>query len=175
MIVHHTGKDVAKGARGHSSLRAATDTEIEVSVDETELRAARVTKQRDLPGGEEFAFRLDAVGLGVDEDGDAVTTCIVAPIEKQEQTDDPLPPRATCKAILKAIDEAWQAKNPFSMAPQAKASGRYAPRALGQQFNLPGKVIESLLLSWIDNAIVAVEETDSHTKKRGLKVLEWLD
>lgn len=175
MIVHHTGKDVAKGARGHSSLRAATDTEIEVSVDETELRAARVTKQRDLPGGEEFAFRLDAVSLGVDDDGDTVTTCIVAPVEKQEQSDDPLPPRTTCKAILKAIDEAWQAKNPFSMAPQAKASGRYAPRALGQQFNLPGKLIESLLLSWIDNAIVAVEETDSHTKKRGLKVFEWLD
>lgn len=175
MIVHHTGKDVAKGARGHSSLRAATDTEIEVSVDETELRAARVTKQRDLPGGEEFAFRLDAVSLGVDDDGDTVTTCIVAPVEKQEQSDDPLPPRTTCKAILKAIDEAWQAKNPFSMAPQAKASGRYAPRALGQQFNLPGKLIESLLLSWIDNAIVAVEMCDSDTKKRGLKVLEWLD
>jgi RecA-family ATPase len=31
MLVHHTGKDEARGARGHSSLRAATDTEIEVS------------------------------------------------------------------------------------------------------------------------------------------------
>lgn len=175
MIVHHTGKDAAKGARGHSSLRAATDTEVEVAIDDTEVRLAKVTKQRDLPGGEEFAFKLDAVALGVDDDGDTVTTCVVVPIEKQRQSDDLLPPRATCKAILKAVDDAWKAKNPFSMAPQAKASGRYAPRALGQQFNLSGKVIESLLLSWIDNAIVAVEETDSHTKKRGLKVLEWLD
>lgn len=175
MIVHHTGKDAAKGARGHSSLRAATDTEIEVSVDETEIRLAKVTKQRDLPGGEEFAFKLDAVALGVDDDGDTVNTCVVLPVEKQAQTDDLLPPRATCKAILKAVDDAWKAKHPFSMAPQSKASGRYAPRALGQQFDLPGKVIETLLTSWIDNAIVAVEETDSHTKKRGLKVLEWLD
>lgn len=175
MIVHHTGKDAAKGARGHSSLRAATDTEIEVSVDETEMRSAKVTKQRDLPGGEEFAFKLDAVALGVDDDGDTVTTCVVLPVEKQAQADDFLPPRATCKAILKAVDEAWRAKHPFSMAPQSKASGRYAPRALGQQFDLPGKVIETLLISWIDNAIIAVEETDSHTKKRGLKVLEWLD
>lgn len=175
MIVHHTGKDVAKGARGHSSLRAATDTEIEVATDDTDVRVAKVTKQRDLQGGEEFAFKLEAVALGVDDDGDTVTTCVVDPVEKQDQAEDPLPPRAKCKAILKTVDEAWQAKNPFSMAPQAKASGRYAPRALGQQFNLAGQMIERLLLSWIDNAIVTVEETDSHTKKRGLKVLQWLD
>src|SRR5690606_23490334 len=175
MIVHHTGKDVARGARGHSSLRAATDTEIEVATDETEVRLAKVTKQRDLAGGEEFAFKLDAVALGVDQDGDAVTTCIVQPIEDRSPTPESLPSRATCKAILKAVDEAWKAKHPFSMAPQAKASGRYAPRALGQQFELPGKVIETLLISWIDNAIVAVEMCDSDTKKRGLKVLEWLD
>jgi hypothetical protein len=61
------------------------------------------------------------------------------------------------------------------MAPQAKASGRYAPRALGQQFNLAGQMIERLLLSWIDNAIVAVEMCDSDTKKRGLKMLQGLD
>jgi RecA-family ATPase len=30
MIVHHSGKNKAAGARGHSSLRAATDTEIEI-------------------------------------------------------------------------------------------------------------------------------------------------
>jgi RecA-family ATPase len=31
LFVHHTGKDAAKGARGHSLLRAATDTKIELS------------------------------------------------------------------------------------------------------------------------------------------------
>jgi len=175
MIVHHTGKDVAKGARGHSSLRAATDTEIEVATDESDVRVAKVTKQRDLQGGEEFAIRLEAMTLGTDEDGDTVTTCVVAPVERQEQSASPLPPRATCKAILKTIHEAWQAKNPFSMAPQLKVSGRYAPRALAQQFNLPGEVVEKLLLSWIDNAIVAVEMCDSDTKKRGLKMLQGLD
>ncbi len=30
LFVHHSGKDAAKGARGHSLLRAAIDTEIEV-------------------------------------------------------------------------------------------------------------------------------------------------
>lgn len=175
MIVHHTGKDVAKGARGHSSLRAATDTEIEVATDETNIRLAKVTKQRDLQGGEEFAFKLEPIALGVDQDGDAVTTCIVVPVQERRESDQTLPPRHVCRAILTALDEAWKARNPFSMAPQAKASGRYAPRALSQQFDLSGQVIETLLLAWIDNAIVAVEMCDSDTKKRGLKVLEWLE
>ncbi|EEW57677.1 regulatory prophage protein [Ruegeria sp. TrichCH4B] len=30
MLIHHSGKDIARGARGHSSLRAAVDTEIEL-------------------------------------------------------------------------------------------------------------------------------------------------
>lgn len=76
MLVHHTGKDVARGARGHSSLRAATDTEIEVGNDNG-ARAAMVTKQRDHQGGETFAFALKSVSLGNDQDGDEVTSCVV--------------------------------------------------------------------------------------------------
>lgn len=76
MLVHHTGKDTARGARGHSSLRAATDTEIEVSIDDN-ARAAKVTKQRDNQGGETFPFALKAVTLGTDQDGDDITSCIV--------------------------------------------------------------------------------------------------
>lgn len=76
ILVHHTGKDTAKGARGHSSLRAATDTEIEVS-NENGARAATVTKQRDYQGGEIFAFNLKSVPLGIDQDGDEVSSCII--------------------------------------------------------------------------------------------------
>ena len=81
LIVHHTGKDAAKGARGHSSLRAATDTEIEVSGD-GEVRAATVQKQRDYQGGEVFHFELTSVEIGADRDGDPVRTCIVTNSEK---------------------------------------------------------------------------------------------
>lgn len=44
MLVHHTGKDTAHGARGHSSLRAAIDTEIELSRDDMGQITAEVTK-----------------------------------------------------------------------------------------------------------------------------------
>jgi hypothetical protein len=78
MSIHHSGKDAAKGARGHSSLRAATDTEIEVSRDSvTKVATARVMKQKELPTEGEFVFSLESVELGEDEDGDPVKSCIV--------------------------------------------------------------------------------------------------
>jgi hypothetical protein len=83
MIVHHTGKDTARGARGHSSLRAATDTEIEVGNNDG-ARAAMVTKQRDYQGSETFPFTLKAVALGHDQEGDEVNSCVV---ETQEDED----------------------------------------------------------------------------------------
>lgn len=76
MWIHHSGKDQAKGARGHSSLRAATDTEIEVvAVDGA--RTASVTKQRDMECSGAFGFTLKVVELGANRRGKAVTSCVV--------------------------------------------------------------------------------------------------
>jgi len=72
LAVHHTGKDRARGARGHSLLRAATDTEIEVADN-----VIGVTKQRDLDKSFESGFTLAPVVLGMDADGDPVSSCVV--------------------------------------------------------------------------------------------------
>jgi hypothetical protein len=82
MLIHHSGKDVDRGARGHSSLRAAIDTEIRLTKDGNE-RVARITKQRDGESGLEGRFTLEQVTLGRDSDGDPVTTCIVKHKEGQ--------------------------------------------------------------------------------------------
>jgi KaiC/GvpD/RAD55 family RecA-like ATPase len=81
LIVHHTGKLASQGARGHSLLRAAVDTEIEVSKSEAGQSVARITKQRDEETGGEFAFELRVVDLGTDEDGEPITSCVVVPVE----------------------------------------------------------------------------------------------
>ncbi|MFQ6548664.1 AAA family ATPase [Aestuariibius sp. 2305UL40-4] len=86
MFVHHTGKDAARGARGHSSLRAAVDTEVELSKSDGDLRLARTTKQRDQCGGAEHFFELKEVRLGTDSDGDPVTSCIVQTREEKRQS-----------------------------------------------------------------------------------------
>lgn len=77
MIIHHSGKDEARGSRGHSSLRAAVDVEVEVSAGEGGDRLARVSKGRDDADGQCYSFRLKQVALGTDDDGDVQTTCVV--------------------------------------------------------------------------------------------------
>jgi hypothetical protein len=78
MLIHHCGKNEALGARGHSSLRAAVDTEIEISRPEGEkVSTVRVTKQRDLPAGDPMPFSLEPVTLGMNRRGKPITSCLV--------------------------------------------------------------------------------------------------
>ncbi|MEW8288788.1 MAG: AAA family ATPase [Candidatus Thiodiazotropha endolucinida] len=74
-FIHHSGKDASRGARGHSILRAATDSEVEITNNDG-LHVARVTKQRDLEVGDEFAFKLRQVIIGQDAYGHSITTCV---------------------------------------------------------------------------------------------------
>lgn len=78
LFIHHSGKDASKGARGHSLLRAAVDTEIEVKSDETTgEKSATIAKQRDLAKGDVIGFRLNVHKLGENEHGEPVTSCTV--------------------------------------------------------------------------------------------------
>lgn len=82
LFVHHSGKEAAKGARGHSSLRGAIDTEIEVTA-EAPVHTLTVTKQRDLDSkGERISGRFVSVELGHNQWGNPVTACVVEPVEQ---------------------------------------------------------------------------------------------
>ena len=84
--IHHSGKDQAQGARGHSLLRAATDTEIEISrLDSNSPSTARVTKQRELEIDGVWTFSLERVELGKNHRGKPVTSCIVTAAETMAQ------------------------------------------------------------------------------------------
>lgn len=76
LIVHHSGKDAARGSRGHSSLLGAVSLELEVTKEPGEPGTIKVTKMRDGEDGAEYGFDIDSVPLGHDEDGDEVTTGI---------------------------------------------------------------------------------------------------
>lgn len=108
MFVHHAGKDASKGSRGHSSLKAATDTEIEVTGDDdTKLHTAAVTKQRDLGSrGDKLVSRFLVVKMGSDQWGKDVTTCVV------QKSDEPAPVKKTptqdkraalCSALISTL------------------------------------------------------------------------
>lgn len=81
LLVHHSGKAIASGARGWSGIRAAVDTEIEIS-DSPTGRCVEITKQRDLPTkGERIGFRLEPVTLGETKWGMPATSCVVISTE----------------------------------------------------------------------------------------------
>ncbi len=78
VLVHHTGKDIGKGMRGHSSLFAALDGSIEVTR-KGDSRAWHTAKVKDGDDDKGFAFKLKRHILGMDPDGDEVSSCTVAP------------------------------------------------------------------------------------------------
>jgi hypothetical protein len=62
MVLHHSGKDVAKGLRGHSSLLGAVDTELEIlRFDGQPKGILTLTKQKDGEDGGRFAFKVVTV------------------------------------------------------------------------------------------------------------------
>lgn len=102
MIIHHSGKDSARGMRGHSSLLGAADVSIEVAkIPDSKHRAATVLKAKDDADGARLTFMLDLVEMGDDDDGDKVTTCTVREIE-----DIDLPKRSKENALTK-MERLW--------------------------------------------------------------------
>jgi len=75
LIIHHTGKNTNQGLRGHSSLKAALDANIEVVGGDK--RSWLLEKSKDGEDGQSFGFRLEVQRLGTHGDGDLITSCTV--------------------------------------------------------------------------------------------------
>jgi hypothetical protein len=80
ILIHHSGKDASKGARGWSGLRAAADVELEV-IRAGDERVISVTKLKNAVDGAEYGFRLMPVPVGMDEDNEEIFSCVVEPTE----------------------------------------------------------------------------------------------
>ena len=91
LLIHHTGKDETKGARGHSSLKGAADTILLLSKRDDDLLELKSDKQRDMAPPRPKAFRLETVVCGMDEDLDEVTTCVVQAADAAELKAKPKP------------------------------------------------------------------------------------
>ncbi|MBK8157364.1 MAG: AAA family ATPase [Rhodospirillaceae bacterium] len=74
LVIHHLGKDAAKGARGHSSLMGAVDTALEIK-----NSAVTIEKQRDGETGAKFHFQIETVEIGTDAKGRPVTSAVTVP------------------------------------------------------------------------------------------------
>ncbi|OOG58058.1 hypothetical protein B0E49_04305 [Polaromonas sp. C04] len=76
LLAHHSGKDADRGPRGHSSLEPAADASIKVTR-AGQKRHWESKKVKDGDDGVKGSFELETVVLGIDADGDEVTSCVV--------------------------------------------------------------------------------------------------
>ena len=111
VIVHHCGHDERR-PRGHSSLIAAVDTQIAVSRDAAGNIIAELELSKDSEIGLTFVSRLKVVDIGIDEDGDPITSCVVEAVESPVPTEagkrgkkQPKPYQAMLRALRRAIEE----------------------------------------------------------------------
>ncbi|EOM8385790.1 helicase RepA family protein, partial [Escherichia coli] len=95
LVVHHSGKDETKGARGSSAFRASLDAEYRIRREgaDSEALVISCTKMKDAEELKEAAYDLRVVELFTDTDGELITSLVVV--------DKPRPP-----VELERIEEA---------------------------------------------------------------------
>ena len=80
LVVHHSGKDAEKGARGSSALRAACDFEFRVVSPGKKLTKLICTKAKDSDPFDDINFKLNVVEIGVrDRKGKPLTSLTLSP------------------------------------------------------------------------------------------------
>jgi hypothetical protein len=154
LVVHHSGKDAAKGSRGHSSLLGAVSLEIEVTKEQGEAGTIKITKMRDGEDGAEYAFDIESVPLGTDEDGDEVTTgiSVEADLGEVQQTRNAEPTGKNQRMVADAF------------AQYVNDCGR--PNPMGVGYAEPGVVMVVDANSFVEFAAGKVVGKKAHEARR---------
>ncbi len=80
IVIHHCGVEGSR-PRGHTSLTGAADAQIAVKRDDANNIVATVEFMKDGPQGDTIVSSLEQVTVGTDDDGDAITSCVIRPAE----------------------------------------------------------------------------------------------
>jgi hypothetical protein len=143
LFIHHPGKDLSRGSRGHSSLLGNIDTEWLLERNGKDMACKlTVTKQKDGEDGQVFNFIAHKIPLGMlDEDGVEMTSLAIAPYAGKdlpgEAVDTSLADRGSIAAVMK-IDES------VSMS---KLAGRLT-QVLGQRASAIERIKQAVPEQW---------------------------
>ena len=78
LVIHHCGHEATR-PRGHTSLTGACDAQIAVKRDTSGTIITTVEWMKDGEEGEEVFSRLEQVEVGLDDDGEPITSCVIVP------------------------------------------------------------------------------------------------
>ena len=124
MIVHHCGVDGTR-PRGHTSLTGAADAQHAVSRDAADNIIVTVEWLKDGLEGDAIVSRLEKVDLGTDDDGEAITSCIVVPAEATAPAGRAKRVTGTKKVALDILRKA------IAEAPVVPPASNHIPRNTG--------------------------------------------
>jgi hypothetical protein len=133
IVVHHSGVDATR-PRGHTSLVGAADAQHSVARDAANNIVVTVQWMKDGPEGDVIVSALEQVELGLDDDGDPITSCVIVPIDGQ-----PVRPRHRARKLSDRQQLAIEALNE-SLA----TVGQAAPTG----FQLPASTIVVPIEIW---------------------------
>ncbi|MGC6599329.1 helicase RepA family protein [Escherichia coli] len=90
LVVHHSGKDDTKGARGSSAFRAALDAEFNVRREgDGGAIILTCTKMKDAEEPKQAAFDLRPIELFTDRDGELISSLVVQDLPREAREPDP--------------------------------------------------------------------------------------
>jgi hypothetical protein len=104
IVVHHPGKDEARGMRGSNAFLGAADMIMKITQD-GEVREVETEKVKDGQKGRVLTYRLKVVDLGADEDGDQITSCIVDVMSKPKAKRQRPPANSQAEKALTELEE----------------------------------------------------------------------
>ncbi len=142
IIVHHCGIGGDR-PRGHSSLSGAVEAQLAVRRDAADNIVVEVELAKDGPQGAQVVSSLDVVEVGRDEDGEAMTSCVIIASDSDTK---PTGQKVTGTAELalrllgKAIEEAGQTAPP---TPHIPAGTRTVHPDVWRSYCYQGQISES--------------------------------
>jgi hypothetical protein len=141
IIIHHCGHD-GQRPRGHSSLIGGVDVQIAVSRAADDSVVAELELAKDGEVGLNFISRLERVEVGVDVDGEVISSCVVEALSSPSAAGGPKPAKRqkpptaamiALRALHKAINEVGQpapASNTIPPQVRVAALEQWQTRAL---------------------------------------------
>jgi len=110
LAIHHVGKNSESGMRGSSALHGASDVEWSI-VNEDGVRTIKLAKSKEGADDLSWTFCLEVVQAGVDEDGEPITTCVVANVSEPTFANGRKPVKSTTipssqRLLFASLDDA---------------------------------------------------------------------
>jgi hypothetical protein len=145
MVLHHPPKN-GNGPRGSGALHGAVDTELEVN-----NRRIEPTKQRDMEICPPIGFQLHPIAIGIDEDNEEISSCVVMPYDVSQLLEPPESKKTRADLAFDVmcrmtpngepiLSDAWRDAC-VELLPASKASQRVAWFRLRNELETRGKII----------------------------------